>query len=114
MIAALFCLAGLLHFIKPGFYLQIMPDYIPWHRALVWISGAAEVLGGLGILLDSTRTPATWGLILLLLAVFPANIDMFIKAMHKQGWTLYTWLLLARLPLQFVLMYWVYWAGTNT
>ena len=53
---------------------------------------------------------AGWGLILLLIAVFPANIDMSLKAYQKHGLTLYTWLTLLRLPLQFVLIYWVYWA----
>lgn len=58
-----------------------------------------------------TKTYAAWGLILLLIAVFPANIDMFWKAYQKQGWTSYTYLTLLRLPLQFALIYWVYWSA---
>lgn len=78
---------------------------------MVFWSGVAEVLGGFGVLIPFTKTYAAWGLILLLVAVFPANIDMFLKAYQKQGWTLYTFITLLRLPLQFVLIYWVYWSA---
>ncbi len=89
-----------------------MPNYIPAHKAMVFWSGVAEILGGIGILIPETRVLAGWGLILLLVAVFPANIDMFVKAWQKNGLnSLYSWLTLLRLPLQFVLMYWVYWAA---
>lgn len=113
LIAFSFIAAGLLHFLNTRMYMQIMPDYIPWHKAMVWISGLAEVAGGLGILFPATRLPAVYGLLLLLLAVFPANIDMAVKSYRKAGLSPYTWLLLLRLPLQFVLMYWVWWAGTH-
>lgn len=78
---------------------------------MVLISGIAEILGGVGIMLPFSKTLAGWGLILLLIAVFPANIEMFLKAHQKQGFNTYTLLTLARLPLQFVLIYWVYWAA---
>jgi len=113
LIAFSFVAAGLLHFLKTRMFMQIMPNYIPWHKAMVWISGLAEVAGGIGILFPATRLPAVYGLLLLLLAVFPANINMAIKSYRKAGLSPYTWLLLLRLPLQFVLMYWVWWAGTH-
>ncbi|WP_428235687.1 DoxX family protein [Gracilimonas sp.] len=113
LIGALFILAGLLHFLKPGMYMSIMPDYIPFHKAMVLISGIAEILGGIGIMVPEFRTYATWGLILLLIAVFPANLDMAWSGFKNHGLTLYTWALIARLPLQFVLIWWVYWAGVN-
>jgi uncharacterized membrane protein len=113
LVALSFVGAGLLHFIKVEFFMSIMPDYFPWHRTLVWISGIAEMAGGVGMLIPSVRIWAVYGLIALLLAVFPANIDMAAKAYRKKGLTAYTWLLLLRLPLQFVLIYWVWWAGTN-
>jgi|TARA_R110001599_G_scaffold24835_3_gene89331 uncharacterized membrane protein len=97
--------------VNPGFFLKIMPNYIPNHKALVFWSGVAEVLGGIGVLIPFSKTYAAWGLILLLIVVFPANIDMFLKAYQKQGWSLYTVLTLLRLPLQFLLIYWVYWAA---
>lgn len=77
---------------------------------MVILSGIAEIIGGIGIMIPFFKLYAGWGLILLLIAVFPANIDMSLKAYQKQGLSLYTWLTLLRLPLQFVLIYWVYWA----
>lgn len=113
LIAALFCVMGLLHFIKPNVFVSIMPDYIPYHEAMVFISGIGELIGGIGILISETRIFAVYVLLILLIAVFPANIDMAVKAYRGYGLTAYTWMLILRLPLQFVLMYWVYWAGTN-
>lgn len=78
---------------------------------MVLVSGVAEIFGGIGIMVPFLKLYAGWGLILLLIAVFPANIDMSLKAYQKQGLSLYTWLTLLRLPLQFVLIYWVYWAS---
>lgn len=115
IIAILFVLAGLLHFLKTDMYVKIMPDYIPWHKTMVYLSGVAEIAGGIGIILPSLRYAAAIGLILLLLAVFPANIDMAVKAIKKRGWnSLYSILMISRLPLQFVLMYWIYWAGISS
>lgn len=113
LIAFAFVSVGLLHFLKTGFFIKIMPDYMPYHKAMVLVSGVAEIAGGIGLLISPLREFAVYGLLLLLVAVFPANIDMAIKAYKNHGLTLYTWLLLFRLPLQFVLMYWVYWAGTG-
>lgn len=113
LIGFIFVLAGILHFLKPDMYVKIMPDYIPWHRAMVYISGAAEISGGIGMLISELRYAAAIGLILLLLAVFPANVDMAVKAYKKYGMTGYTCILIFRLPLQFVLIYWVYWAGMH-
>lgn len=111
LIGGMFVLAGVLHFIFPKVYMRIMPDYIPWHKAMVYLSGVGEILGGAGMMISLLREVASWGLILLLLAVFPANIEMFRKAYRRKGFTRYTSLLLLRLPLQFALIYWVYWAG---
>lgn len=111
VIGSLFILAGILHFVKPAFFMKIMPDYLPWHKPLVLISGFFEILGGIGIMIPTVQLYASWGLILLLLAVLPANVTMFQKAHRKHGFSLYTWILLFRLPLQFVLIWWVYWAG---
>ena len=77
VVAAVFYIAaGSLHFIKPAPYLRIMPPYIPWHPAMVRVSGAFEILGGLGLLLPATRRAAAWMLVALLIAVFPANLYM--------------------------------------
>lgn len=114
IIGVLFTLAGLLHFIKPRMYIRIMPDYIPYHKIMVYISGVAEILGGIGLLLPAFQSYAAWGLILLLVIIFPANIDMAWKSFKRHGFATYTWILLARLPLQFLLIYWVFWAGIKS
>ncbi|PSQ84484.1 MAG: hypothetical protein BRD44_00850 [Bacteroidetes bacterium QS_7_67_15] len=113
VLGGLFVVAGVLHFAAPGFYLAIMPPYLPQPRALVYISGAAEIAGGLGLLLPPpVRRWAGLGLIVLLLAVFPANVHMTHEAVASQGWAApYTLATLARLPLQFVLLAVVWWAA---
>ena len=111
IIAVLFLITGILHFIRPQYFTNIMPDYISYHLAMVYISGVAEILGGLGILFEKTQWGAGWGLILLLIAVFPANINMAVESIQKSGYiSLFSLVTIIRLPLQFVLIYWVYWA----
>lgn len=102
-----FVAAGLLHFVVPGAYEKILPPYLPFPRGLVLLSGVAEVLGGLGLLIGRTRPAAGSGLILLLAAVLPANVQMLLdaRAAGKPSWWLA--LLWLRLPLQPVLMAWV-------
>ncbi len=111
ILAVLFLITGILHFVKPKLFTNIMPDYIPYHLAMVYISGVAEIIGGLGILFEKTQLWAGWGLILLLIAVFPANINMAVESIQKSGYaSLFSIVTILRLPLQFVLIYWVYWA----
>lgn len=106
IIAAFFTFAGVGHFTNAEFFLNIMPPYLPFHLALVYISGVFEVIGGVGVLLPSLRRSAGWGLVALLIAVFPANIHM---AMNPDQFNeMPYWGLLLRLPIQFVAMYWVY------
>ena len=103
-----FVTAGVLHFVAPGTYERIMPPYLPLHRELVYLSGALEILGGLGLLTERTRAAAGVGLILLLVAVLPANVRMLLDApaAGKPSWWLV--LLWLRLPLQGVLAAWVW------
>ncbi|MDO7873172.1 hypothetical protein Q5H93_00385 [Hymenobacter sp. ASUV-10] len=107
-LALLFVGAGILHFVRPGIYLRIMPPFLPSPLLLVYLSGAAEVLGGLGLLLPATRIFAGWGLLALLVAVFPANVYMALihERLHIPGWV--AW---GRLPLQVPLLWWVWWAA---
>ncbi len=109
-LGALFVVAGLLHFVIPGTYVRVMPPYLPAHRLLVLVSGFFEIAGGVGLLVPRLRRAAAWGLLLLLVAVFPANIHM---ALHPEvvGSGVPLWALWLRLPLQFVLMAAVAWAG---
>lgn len=102
-----FIVAGLNHFVNTDFYLRIMPPYLPWHLALVYVSGIAET--ALGILLLSRRwsTIAAWGLFALLIAIFPANLYMALNAeLFPQFSPILLWL---RLPLQGILIAWAYW-----
>jgi uncharacterized membrane protein len=102
-----FVIAGLLHFVKPKAYRAIVPPYLPAPEALVFLSGLAEVGGGLGLMLPATRRRAGWWLIATLLAVFPANLQM---AQHPERYPKVpggATALKARLPLQAVLVAWV-------
>ncbi|MEQ2007155.1 MAG: DoxX family protein [Limisphaerales bacterium] len=108
LLAAFFTLAGMNHFLNPGAYLGLMPAYLPWHRELILVSGAAEVTGGLAVLIPRWRTCAGWGLIVLLVAVFPANLHV---ALHGwEGVQIPAWVLWTRLPVQGLFIAWVWWA----
>jgi uncharacterized membrane protein len=103
-----FIAAGANHFAHPGLYVRIVPGWLPAPGLLVAISGACEMLGGLGVLFPRTRRVAGVGLVALLVAVFPANLQM---AEHPE---LYTDVgsaaaFYARLPLQAILIAWVWW-----
>ncbi len=112
IIGILFIVAGALHFRNPRMYEAIVPPYLPAHRELVFISGFFEMLGGAGILLPSTRAAAGWGLIALLIAVFPANLYMATDA-EKFAKVAPAWTLFARLPLQLALIWWIYTASVK-
>jgi len=108
LMATLYIIAGTLHFILTPLYIAIMPPYLPAHRALVLISGAAEIAGGIGLLLPipAIQRAAAWGIIALLIAVFPANLYM---AAHPAAFpTIPPWILWARLPIQVPLIYWAW------
>ena len=103
-----FIVAGILHFVMPKFYLAIMPDYLPRPLLLVYVSGVFEMLGGAGLLVPATRTAAAVGLILLLLAVLPANVEMLRLAQQRDASPMFQAACWIRLPLQPLLMWWVW------
>lgn len=107
-LALFFIIAGTAHLIAPTPNLSIMPPYVPWPAAMVQISGVAEILGGLGVCFRATRVAAGWGLIALLVAVFPANIHALSTGMVISGHALPAWMLWARLPFQLLFITWVY------
>lgn len=110
VLAAIFYVfAGSLHFIRPDAYLRIMPPYIPWHLLMVRVSGFFEIVGGLGLLVPSTRRPAAWGLVVLLVAVFPANIYMATNPIEADAASIAPVFRWARLPLQVLLIWWLLW-----
>ena len=111
LLGALFIVAGLNHFLQPRFYLAMMPDYLPAHRELVAASGYAEIALGALTFVPGARRLTRWGLIALLLAVFPANLHM---ALHPERFgRIPPVLLWVRLPLQAVLIAWVWWATAD-
>lgn len=112
LLAAVFYVsAGVLHFTNTAFYLKIMPPYIPWQLTMVRISGVCEVLGGVGLLIPATRQIAAWGLVALLIAVFPANLYMAINPMEAGAAGLPAVIRWGRLPLQLVFIVWVLWCS---
>lgn len=107
LLCVFYVLAGMNHFIHPNFYLNIMPPWLPWHHFLVYLSGIFEIGLGCLILVPSLTRIAAWGLIALLIAVFPANIHMAINPqLYPEISPLALWL---RLPLQAVFLAWAYW-----
>ncbi len=103
--------AGLNHFVNPDFYLKIIPPFLPAPEALNWVSGAAEIVGGLGSLHPATRRSAGWLLIATLVVVFPANLYMAANAGDFPDVPGGRVALFARLPLQILFIYWV-WLAT--
>jgi len=104
--AVFFVLAGASHFFRLNFYSGIIPPGFPSPKMLVVIiSGVAEIAGGIGILIPSARRMAGWGLLALLVAVFPANIYM---AAYPERFGIPAWILWVRLPFQVVFFAWVW------
>jgi uncharacterized membrane protein len=113
LLAVLFIVAGSLHFLHPDIYLKIIPPWLPAHLAILYISGAAEILGGLGLLLPQTRHAAAWGLVTLLIVILPANIYMATAHLPAPGIMGQTWAQWLRIPLQLPLIFWA-WLYTRT
>lgn len=111
LLAVTFVAAGAMHFISPSAYASVMPPYLPNHRELVAISGACEMAGGVGVLLPQPlRRWAGWGLVALLIAVFPANIEIARRGAtfgSTQIAPIWGWL---RLPFQALLIAWALFA----
>ena len=114
LLSLLFVAAGLNHFRSTALYTAIMPPSLPFPLALVYLSGIAEIAGGAGVAHPKTRRAAGWGLLALLVAVFPANIYMATSNVVPGNYQIPPTLLWARLPLQFVLMLWVWSASLRT
>ena len=101
--SSFFITVGIDHFINPDFYLAIMPPMLPLHLEAVYVSGFFEILGGLGLLLSRFRKISGWGLLALLIAVYPANIYMAITPNAFPDIPVY--MLYFRLALQFLFFY---------
>ena len=107
-LSLLFINIGIDHFVNPDFYRNIMPAYLPMHTEAIYISGFFEILGGVAILFPKLRSMAGWGLVLLLIVVFPVNIHMAVNPNLFLDIPLS--FLYIRLVLQFIIIYWTYFA----
>ena len=106
LMSAVYVFAGILHFAKPRIFVRIVPPYLPWPKLLVYLSGAAEIILGLMLWVPELSRWAAWGIVALLIAVFPANLYM-----HQKGGKAFevpSWLLAVRLPVQLLLIAWAY------
>ena len=99
LLALAFVGAGGLHLVSPSTYDPAMPPWVPLPRVLILVSGLAEIAGGLGLLVPGVRRAAGWGLALLLVAVYPANVHLAIEGLGGPAWALW-----GRLPLQGMLV----------
>jgi uncharacterized membrane protein len=110
IMSVFYVFAGVMHFVNPGFYMPMMPPYLPWHLELVYLSGVAEIVLGLAVLVPAYRSLAAWGIILLLIAIFPANLHIALYNVPiggaSEGAGALNWV---RLPFQLVLIVWAWW-----
>ncbi|MDI3283526.1 DoxX family protein [Polyangium sp. 15x6] len=105
---------GVLHFTSPEPFVRIVPAALPAPLALVYVSGVAEIAGGVGLLIPRLRRAAGIGLMALYVAVFPANINMAIHNISIGEDPVPEWALWARLPFQIVFIAWAYWVGVRS
>jgi uncharacterized membrane protein len=112
MLGIMFVSAGILHFVEPEPFVRIVPSYLPEPLLLVWISGFFEIVGGIGLFISRLRVWAAYGLIALLIAVFPANINMAVNNINFNG-AIPNAALWLRLPLQLVLIACVWWSSIS-
>ncbi len=110
VMGAFYVAAGVNHFASPDFYVNIMPPYLPWHEQLVFLSGVAEVVLGIAVLIPPLRRGAAWGIIALLVAIFPANVHVAVNDVPmlgaEEGLGIWNWV---RLPFQGVFLLWAWW-----
>ncbi|MBM4243007.1 MAG: DoxX family protein [Deltaproteobacteria bacterium] len=116
-LAAVLLGAGVMHFVDPWFFVQIMPPYLPWHWELVYLSGVIEIALGVALLVPATQRLAAWGALALFVAVFPANVHMAMANVQfdpppamGQPSQAAAW---GRLPLQLVLILWAWWLARD-
>lgn len=106
LMAIMYIVAGIFHFIKPKMYMRIMPRYLPAHKALVLLSGLAEIILGIGLLFPATKDYAIYGIILMLLIFF--LVHFYMLSSEKAGAGLPRWALIVRIFLQFIIIWWAW------
>ena len=106
VMAIIYILAGINHFRVPRLYVKMIPSALPAPKSLNMISGTAETLLGILLCIPAVSAFSAWGIIALLITIFPANVYMFTNEKAAMG--LPKWVRLIRLPLQLVLIWWAY------
>lgn len=102
----LFILAGVNHFRNPKMYERIIPPYIPSHKNMVVVSGLAEMILGMMLLIPENQSIAAWGIILMLVVFF--SVHFYMLQDQRASMKLPKWVLILRIPLQFILIWWAY------
>ena len=114
LMVAFMIVSGIGHFAVTASYVAMVPAALPWPRLLVYVSGVAELAGGIGLLIPSLRRAAAIGIILLLVAVFPANINMAVNQISPPGMHIAPFALWARLPFQALFIAWAWWLAQGS
>ena len=109
ILAVCMIVAGVLHFAADEPFIKIVPEFLPFPGLIVYVSGIIEILLGIGLIIPRSRVLAAWGLILLFIAVYPANLNMAFNHIKLDNIPDSWWLHGFRLPFQFVLIAWAYW-----
>lgn len=109
LLALFMIMMGVLHFALAAFFVRAMPPWLPWHLELVYLSGVFEIAGGVGLLIPRLRVAAGWGLVALLVAVFPANVHMATSGVQMTAEPMDAWIWWARLPFQALFIAWAWW-----
>ena len=107
--SVLYVIIGVKHFIDPDFFMAIMPPFIPLHKECVFISGFFEILFGIFMLFNKTRSIGAWGIIILLISVFPANIYLYTSELAQETLNISKLQALIRMPFQIPLIIIAYW-----
>jgi uncharacterized membrane protein len=105
--AIMYMIAGIFHFIKPKMYMRIMPNYLPNHKFLVYLSGIAEIVLGISLCFPGLKNLSIYGIITMLIVFLIVHFHMLSSKKASSG--IPKWILILRIPLQFFLMYWAFW-----
>ena len=114
IISLLYVIVGIKHFTNTGFFVTIVPPIINWKEEVVLVSGLIEVILGILLLFNQTRKLAAWGIILLLIAVFPANIYLYLSEIARETLSISKSQALYRMPFQITLIIISYWHSKET
>ena len=114
LLSLLMIAVGVTHFVDAPTFEAMVPAYLPYPLALVYISGFFEILGGIGLSIPRSSRAAAWGLVALYVSVFPANLNMAVNQISPPGQQIPAWILWARLPLQALFIAWAFWYTRST